>query len=55
MKITPYQANAVILKEAQKVIHQQNLKELERLNRQSEIKHRQVVDPLKSNKIDVFA
>ena len=55
MKITPYQANANMLKEAQKVIHQQHLKELERLNRQAEIKHRQPVDPLKSNKIDIYA
>lgn len=54
MRITPYQANAQMLKEAQRVIHQQHLKELERLNRQAEIKHRQPVDPLKTNKIDVY-
>lgn len=55
MKITPYQANAQMLREAQRVIHEQNLKQLERLNRQTEIKHRQAVNPLTSNKIDVFA
>lgn len=55
MKITPYQANANMLREAQRVIHEKNLKELERLNRQAEIKHRQVINPLTSNKIDVFA
>jgi hypothetical protein len=54
MKVTPYQQNANLLKEAQRVIHQQNLKEFERLNRQAEIKHRQPVDPLKTNKIDVY-
>lgn len=55
MKITPYQQNALMLKEMQRVIHQTHLKELERLNRQAEIKHRQVVNPLTSNKIDIFA
>jgi DNA-binding transcriptional regulator YbjK len=34
MKVTPYQHNANMLKEYNKVIHQQNLKELEKLNRQ---------------------
>jgi hypothetical protein len=38
----------------QHVIHQQHLKEFERLNRQAEIKHRQPVDPLKTNRIDVY-
>lgn len=36
MKITPYQHNAQMLREYQRVIHQQNLKELEKLNRQKE-------------------
>ena len=36
MKITPYQANANMLKEAQMVIHQKNLQELQRLNHQKE-------------------
>jgi len=54
MRITPYQVNACMLKEAQRVIHQQHLKEFERLNRQAEIKHRQPVDPLKTHKIDVY-
>lgn len=34
MKVTPYQQNANMLREAQRVIHQQNLKELQKLNRQ---------------------
>jgi len=55
MKITPYQANATMLREIQRVIHERNLKELERLNRQAEIKHRQIVNPLTSNKIDIYA
>ena len=55
MKITPYQANATMLREVQRVIHERNLKELERLNRQEEIKHRQIVNPLTSHKIDIFA
>jgi hypothetical protein len=55
MRITPYQVNANMLKEYQRVIHQQHLKEFERLNRQAEIKHRQPVDPLKTNRIDVYA
>jgi hypothetical protein len=55
MKITAYQTNAMMLKEMQRVIHQTHLKELERLNRQAEIKHRQPVNPLTSNKIDVYA
>jgi rRNA-processing protein FCF1 len=38
MKITPYQHNAQMLREYQRVIHQQNLKELEKLNRQNEEK-----------------
>jgi len=54
MRVTPYQANANMLKEYQRVIHQQHLKEFERLNRQAEIKHRQPVDPLKTHKIDVY-
>jgi hypothetical protein len=55
MRVTTYQQNAMMLKEMQRVIHQTHLKELERLNRQAEIKHRQPVNPLTSNKIDVYA
>lgn len=36
MKITTYQANANMLREAQQVIHQKNLQELQRLNHQKE-------------------
>ena len=54
MKITPYQANANMLKEAQRVIHQQNLKQLEILNRQAQeaYKKDQWVKP---NSVDVMA
>jgi hypothetical protein len=54
MRITPYQANAHMIREYQKVIHQQHLKEFERLNRQAELKLKQAVDPLKTHKIDVY-
>ena len=54
MRVTPYQHNANMIKEYQKVIHQQHLKEFERLNRQAEIKLRQPIDPLKTYKIDVY-
>ena len=36
MRVTLYQINANMLKEAQKVIHQKNLQELQRLNHQNE-------------------
>jgi len=36
MRINTYQANANMLREAQQVIHQKNLKELQRLNHQKE-------------------
>ncbi len=38
MKVTPYQVNAAMLREHQRVIHEQNLKELQKLNRQTEEK-----------------
>ncbi len=40
MKITAYQINANMLREAQRVMHQQNLKQLEILNRQAELAHK---------------
>lgn len=54
MRITPYQQNAHMLREQQRVIHQLHLKEFERLNRQAEIKHKQPVDPLKTHRVDVY-
>jgi len=36
MKVTPYQHNANMIREYQKVIHQQHLKDLEKLNRQTQ-------------------
>jgi len=38
MKVTPYQHNANMIREYQKVIHQQHLKDLEKLNRQTQEK-----------------
>ena len=58
MKISAYQANGQMLKEAQRVIRQQNLKELERLNRQAEkqIKDQQLKSQwVKPNSVDVYA
>lgn len=55
MKITAYQTNAMMLKEMQRVIHQTHLKELERLNRQAELRHRQIINPSTTNKIDIYA
>lgn len=54
MRITPYQQNANMIREYQRVIHQLHLKEFERLNRQAELKLKQPVDTLKTNKIDVY-
>lgn len=58
MKISTYQANANMLKEAQRVIHQQNLKELQILNRQAELAHKtkQIkAQWVKPNSVDVYA
>jgi hypothetical protein len=58
MKITAYQANANMLKEAQRVIHQQNLKELEVLNRQAQEAHKKAhkkAQWIKPNSVDVMA
>lgn len=56
MKITPYQYNANLLREHQRVIHQQNLKEFERLNRQADLRHKTECDKrvLKSNRVDIY-
>jgi hypothetical protein len=54
MRVTPYQANATLIRESQRVIHQIHLKEFERLNRQAELKLKQAIDPLKTYKIDVY-
>jgi rRNA-processing protein FCF1 len=52
MKINTYQQNAEMLREYQKVIHQQNLKELEKLNRQNEEKFK--AQWVKPNSVDVL-
>jgi len=38
MKVTPYQHNANMLREYQRVLHQQHLKELQKLDRQTQEK-----------------
>jgi hypothetical protein len=58
MKVSLYQANGQMLKEAQRVIRQQNLKELEQLNRQAEkqIRDQQIkAQWIKPNSVDVYA
>ena len=57
MKITAYLANANMLREAQQVIHQKNLKELQRLNHQKEqaCKVQQVKNQwVRANSVDVM-
>jgi len=57
MKITAYQANANMLREAQQVIYQKNLKELQRLNHQKEqaCKVQQVKNQwVRANSVDVM-
>lgn len=58
MRINAYQANAKMLWEAQRVIHQQNMEHLARLNRQAD--QQQKVQEIKShwvkvNQVDVMA
>lgn len=52
MRVTPYQVNAAMLREQQRVIHQQNLKELEKLNRQNQEKIK--TQWVKANSVDVY-
>jgi hypothetical protein len=57
MKITAYQINANMLREAQRVVHQQNLKQLEILNRQAELAHKTKeikTQWVKPNSVDVY-
>jgi hypothetical protein len=58
MKITAYQANAKMLWESQRLIHQQNMENLTKLNRQAD--QQQKVQEIKShwvkvNHVDVMA
>jgi hypothetical protein len=58
MKVTLYQANANMLREAQRVIHQQNMARLAELNRQTD--QQQKVQEIKTqwvkvNQVDVMA
>ncbi len=52
MKVTPYQHNANLLKEYQKVINQQHIKELEKLNRQAEERFK--AQWVKTGSVDVY-
>jgi hypothetical protein len=56
MKVTPYQYNIDLLREAQRVLHRQHLKEFERLNCQTEMKHKAQTNKqvLKTNSVDVY-
>jgi len=57
MKITAYQINANMLRESQRVMHQQNLKQLEILNRQAELAHKTKeikTQWVKPNSVDVY-
>jgi hypothetical protein len=57
MKITAYQINANMLREAQRVMHQQNLKQLEILSRQAELAHKTKeikTQWVKPNSVDVY-
>jgi len=58
MKISTYHSNAMMLKEIQRVLHQQHLQDLQKLNRQED--YRQKVQDIKShwvkpNSVDVYA
>jgi hypothetical protein len=58
MKITSYQQNAQMLKEAQRVLHQQHLQALQKLNLQEDYRHK--VQQIKTqwakpNSVDVYA
>ena len=54
MRVTPYQANAKLLQEYQRVIHQKNLHELERLNHQKLQKTQPKDVWARPNKVDVM-
>ena len=51
MKITPYQANANLMREAQRVIHRQNMERLAELNRQAD--QQQKAQEIKTNWVKV--
>ena len=58
MKISTYQSNAQMLKETQRVLHQQHLDSLRKLNLQQD--YRQKVQEIKAqwvkpNSVDVYA
>jgi hypothetical protein len=58
MKITTYQANARMLWEAHRVIHQQNMQRLAELNRQAELQKKAYeikTNWVKPNSVDTMA
>jgi hypothetical protein len=55
MKVTPYQQNANLLREYQRVIHQKNVHELDRLNHQKECQKKyQREQWVRPNSVDVM-
>lgn len=56
MRVTPHQYNIELLREIQRVLHQQHLKEFEKLNCQTEVKHKAQTNKqvLKTNSVDVY-
>jgi hypothetical protein len=58
MKISTYQSNAQMLREQQRILHQQNLKQWERLNCQADLQqkaHEIKTHWVKVNQVDVMA
>ena len=58
MKISAYQTNAQMLREQQRIIHQQNLKQFERLNVQAEQQQKTLdikTHWVKVNQVDITA
>jgi hypothetical protein len=58
MKISTYQSNAQMLKETQRILHQQHLQTLQKMNQQQD--YRDKVEQIKSqwakpNSVDVYA
>lgn len=52
MRVTPYQQNANMIREYQRVIDKQHLKDLEKLNRQAEEKFK--AQWVKPTSVDVY-
>jgi hypothetical protein len=55
MRVTAYQFNAKLLQEHQKVIHQKNLHEFDRLNHQKQQKVQPKEVWARPDKVDIYA